>query len=245
MPAGFGFWITIDGSLNEAVAHAPASAAKKTRKLPVPWSPQRYEEVILGLLRTLHGSAVGRAVMAQLSRPLMIRPYIWTPANAIAVSQAGQDATEKGAPIFCKDGDPYIEGTGKGSPVTIWITPANRLIPDASLLHEMVHAIRMMQGARTCYEYGGDFDREEEYIAILLTNIFMSELGRKMIRLDHSSQSWVPATSPWDQFRIDPFLITTFSMRHSSLAMDLGRAKDATFNPFNPKYAEHLRVGPN
>lgn len=237
MTTPFGSSITINGSLNDAVAAAPTDPnflARRTRQLPVPWNPDRYEAVIKRLLGDLHLSGVGGAVLARLKLRLTIRPYIWTPANALARPQSGPDSLEENALGGI--------GTGKGSPATIWITPANRRFPDATLLHEMVHAMQMMEGSNTLDEYGNNFDREGEYHAILVTNIFMSELGRKFIRLDHRPDSWVAQSKPWDQFRVDPFIITTFSMRHSTLALDIGRVKKAMFNPFSPKSSTYMNT---
>jgi hypothetical protein len=238
MTTTFGSNITIDGSLNNAVAASPAMQAKFTRKLPVPWNPDRYEDVVVHHLRTLRGSTVGNAVLGQLTQPLRIRPWIWEPANAAAIPLAALHATERDSPV---PESTHVRGTGRGTPVTIWFKPANRAIPDATLLHESVHALRMMNGALTGYEYGNSFHREEEYFAILVTNVFQSELKRTLIRIDHTGKSWVDAKSPWDQFRIDPFLITAFEMRHPTLSMDIGRSK-AAFNPFSPHFSDKVRA---
>jgi len=229
--------ITINGSLNDAMAALPTLPPKYTRKLPVPWSPEQYEAVVLRLFGTLRGSTVGRAVFSQFTQPLTVRPWIWLPPNAAAIPLAALHATEKDKPI----GDTGIRGTGRGTPVTIWFLPANRVIPDATLLHESVHAMRMMNGALTFYDYPAEFHREEEYVAILITNIFQSELKRKLIRIDHRGKSWIEVDSPWDQFRVDPFLITTFGMRHPTLTLEIGRSK-AEFNPFSPDFSSRVKV---
>ena len=242
MSVTFGSRITIDGSLNAAVAAAPNLPAKYKRQLPVPWSPERYENAIVSLLQRLQGSRVGGAVLSQMTRPLTIRPFIWTPANALAMPLTRLHATEFDRSTHCSAGQPEVHGTGHGTTVTIWITPANRRVPDATLLHEMVHALRMMRGVLTCLSYGADFDREEEYFAILITNIFQSELGRTLMRLNHDSDNWQVVSSPWEEFRIDPFLLTAFGIQHSDLATEIGRAKKATFNPFNPAYADRVEA---
>jgi hypothetical protein len=230
--------ITVNGSLNDAVDVAPVLPAKYTRKLPVPWSPEKYEAVVVRHLGTLRGSKVGSAVLSQFARPLTIRPWIWDPPNAAAIPVARLHATERDKSV---GGGADVRGTGRGTPVTIWFLPANREIPDATLLHESVHAMRMMNGALTSFDYPANFDREEEYFAILIANIFQSELKRKLIRIDHRGNSWTEAKSPWDQFRVDPFLITTFGMKHSTLALEIGRAK-AEFNPFSPHFSDKVKV---
>lgn len=242
MSRQFGSRITINGSLNAAVTAAPTLPSKYKQKLPVPWNPDRYETVVLSLLQTLQGSRVGAAVLTQLDRPLTIRPFIWEPANALALPLARLHATELDESTHCRDNLPQVLGTGHGTTVTIWITPGNRRVPDAALLHEMVHALRMMRGVLTCTPYGAEFDREEEYYAVLIANIFQSELQRKLFRLNHDANNWQVVSSPWDEFRIDPFLLTRFAMQHSTLVSDIGRAGAASFNPFNPAYADRVEA---
>jgi hypothetical protein len=238
MTTKFGSNITVDGSLNAAVDAAPTLPNNFTMKLPVPWSPEKYEAAIVHHLRTLQTSTVGKAVLSQLVKPLTIRPYIWTPPNALTVGLEGEHATELGKPVTPGS---TVRGTGQGTSVTIWITLANRKVPDASLLHESVHAVRAMHGARAAFAYPAKFNTEEEYFAILIANIYQSEKKRKLMKIDHTGNSWIDATSPWDQFRVDPYLITIFGMRHSGLALDIGRAK-AEFNPFSPQFSEKVRV---
>ncbi len=236
MVAGHGPYITIDGDLAKAQSAAPKMGPKYTLDVPTSWSAERYEGVIVSLLNTLSRSRAANAVLLRLRKPLMIRPWIWTPTNAAAIPDSAVAAVAE------RDQSCGFSGSGKGSGVTVWITPRNRIIPDATLLHECVHAMRHMEGARTCSTYPANFDTEEEYLAILITNVFMSEMKRTLIRTDHRGNSWVDAKSPCDQFRVDPFLITTFGMRHSSLYMDLGRVREAKFNPFNPTFSDKLQT---
>ena len=240
--------ITIDGDLSIAKAVAPQVPKKYKLNIPAPWDPIRYEHVVFKLLETVDKSDVGGVVFANLARQLMIRPYIWSPDNAFTVAASVVAATKEGSAVACDAPGSTVVGTGSGSDVTIWIKPANRLVPDATLLHEIVHALRMMLGRRTCIEAAlDDFDRDEEYYAILIANIFMSEKKRRLIRISHkpAAKSWVDVTSPWDQFRIDPFLITNFEIEHATLASDIGRKSKAAFNPFNPRFRDKLEVGAN
>ncbi len=228
--------ITIDGSIANAQTAAPPMPSAFALSVPTSWNAAKYEGVIVANLDSLKTSVAGNAVLTQFKRKLMIRPWIWTPANAAAIPTALADAVDD------DDSTCGIAGTGHGSDSTVWITPKNRKIPDATLLHESVHAFRHMEGAKTCRKYGASFDKEEEYFAILITNVFMSEKKRKLIRIDHKGNSWVHNKSPWDQFLVDPFLIATFEMQHSSLSMAVGKAKDAEFNPFSPQFSDRMRV---
>jgi Effector protein len=83
-------------------------------------------------------------------------------------------------------------GTGKGSDVTIKFTPSiygqSWCHPEGTygsksdevLFHEMIHALRMMQGKYNQIPTGDRFygyENEEEYLAIIATNVYMSANG--------------------------------------------------------------------
>jgi hypothetical protein len=248
MAQNFNARITVDGDLKNAKAAAP-TVAKYKIQLPAPWNVLRYENVVLKLLETVDKSDVGGLVIKDLRRPLMIRPFIWSPDNnAFTIPDSSVAATKAGSAVSCTTPGATAVGTGVGSNVTMWFKPANRLVPDATLLHEIVHALRMMLGRRTCIPAAiDDFHRDEEYYAILIGNIFMSEKKRRLIRISHkpAAKSWVDVTSPWDQFQIDPFLITEFGIEHSTLALDIGRKSKAAFNPFSPRFSDKVGVGAN
>lgn len=59
---------------------------------------------------------------------------------------------------------------------------------DEYLLHEMVHGLRYMAGVSHFRPLTGAltfYDNEEEFFAILITNIYMSEKGERLLRRDH------------------------------------------------------------
>jgi len=60
--------------------------------------------------------------------------------------------------------------------------------PEEILLHEMIHGLRNLYGVSNTRPLGGwmaNYDNEEEFYAILLTNIYMSERGQIRMRADH------------------------------------------------------------
>jgi len=62
--------------------------------------------------------------------------------------------------------------------------------PDEVLLHELVHAYRMLNGTDTVADLfipGFAYHFVEEFVAILLTNIYMCARGRSPLRKDHKS----------------------------------------------------------
>ena len=83
-------------------------------------------------------------------------------------------------------------GTGKGSDATIKFTPGiygqagchpegtYGSKADEVLFHEMIHALRMMQGKYNAIPLGDryyGYENEEEYLAIIATNVYMSANG--------------------------------------------------------------------
>ena len=59
---------------------------------------------------------------------------------------------------------------------------------DEYLLHEMVHGLRHMAGVSHARPLVGSmvrYDDEEEFFAILIANIYMSEKGERLLRRDH------------------------------------------------------------
>jgi len=57
---------------------------------------------------------------------------------------------------------------------------------DDQLLHELVHAMREGRGQlNQVPTENSDYDNEEEFFAILIANIYLSEQGKKFLRADH------------------------------------------------------------
>ena len=94
-----------------------------------------------------------------------------------------------------------LKGTGAGSDVHIYFSPASGsgtsacssgvygTLPDEFLLHEMVHALRDMQGKSNQIPTEGTarkYDNEEEFLAIVVTNVYMSANNKTQLRADHS-----------------------------------------------------------
>jgi hypothetical protein len=122
------------------------------------------------------------------------------------------DATPKGLqPLYCADGPvenrdqtgrpkPGPVGTGLGADAVIYITPQDYIAtsnlpggrPDEVLLHEMVHALRIEKGLNLCLGIGENYDSIEEFHAILITNIYRSENGKKTLRAHHNGKTLLP-----------------------------------------------------
>jgi Effector protein len=97
---------------------------------------------------------------------------------------------ESGKPLWPGRGK---KGSGRGSDVAIYYTPQDYIETknapggrtDEILLHEMVHALRMSKGKSLCVSFGDDYDTQEEFYAILITNIYRSENRYTVLRANH------------------------------------------------------------
>jgi NleD-like pathogen effector protein (putative zinc metallopeptidase) len=90
-------------------------------------------------------------------------------------------------------------GTGIGSDALIEFTPGAfqgpdmRLpgqAPDEVLFHELVHASRIMRGVYRSDFVNKEYDEYEEYVAIVVANIYLSEKGQWTLKGDHDSSRY-------------------------------------------------------
>jgi hypothetical protein len=58
-------------------------------------------------------------------------------------------------------------------------------VADEVLFHELIHAARTMRGVVRQAFINQDYDDYEEYLAITLANIYLSEKGQVVFRADH------------------------------------------------------------
>jgi hypothetical protein len=70
--------------------------------------------------------------------------------------------------------------------------------PDAVLFHELAHSTRYMRGTNTMFPVtgGGSYDNEEEYFAIVLEWIYISEKGQNYFRSGHHDGA--PSLGSWE-----------------------------------------------
>jgi hypothetical protein len=133
--------------------------------------------------------AVFGQIAAQPAKPILISPF-----TAADMQQFGQNAYAEGIPVI--ESVPLL-----GSAVTLHYTPGMWHGPfagdaDDVLLHELVHAMRQEQGTfLKIPTSGGDagYDDDEEFLAILLTNIALSEKSPGApLRRDHGAGQPLP-----------------------------------------------------
>jgi hypothetical protein len=107
--------------------------------------------------------------------------------------------------------------------------------PGETLLHEMLHGLRIMAGqGGNPLPIGLQYDNMEEFYAILITNIYMSERGRKRLRKNHHTDSPLdPDASTSEGFLLIKEHVQWLKWLVDRSAVLLRRVADINA-PFNP-----------
>ena len=165
----------------------------------------QYDAAVQGIYDTIHGRPIGARFLDLLQR--VPHPIVIVPTTARDNAYAG--AVDVVASFPARDpvrdgtGRPHRNwvGTGSGSMVRVLFNP--RPLGDASpqiiLLHELTHAWRQahgrirglpmtiaMPGARPAEDFA--FNNWEEWLAILIQNIWSSEGGERSLRAFHTTR---------------------------------------------------------
>ncbi len=128
--------------------------------------------------------------------------------------------------------------------------------PDEVLFHELIHAFRILTGARgngqpVNFPMRLHYDNTEEFLAVVLTNIYISDFtnkGASSMRASHHGHNPLGAdiASSVKFFKAGPQvldLLKEFAARHPAFAADLCNVR-AHFNPikalFDPTLARLL-----
>ncbi len=153
-------------------------------------------------------SSTGQALLAELARSghvVRFRPY-WNWLDPINADTQPRNVThpdeEDYEDALAKDlrfriHGKRLTGTGRGANSVIGYSPemwgkggssketGPSYEPDAMMFHEMVHASRQMKGKQDYMRVNRGYDNVEEYVAIVLTNIYMSEKGVTQLVAGH------------------------------------------------------------
>jgi hypothetical protein len=166
----------------------------------------KYRDSVLAIINQIAGQLSGRALLDEIKatgRSVVILPYHDEddPVNATAdaATRAGrQHGTGRGIPVSYKLSkrsiDPRDQGRGDGTDAVINFSPemwpgakknepGNN--PDEVLYHEMVHASRYLRGVMDRKPINGGYDDKDEYIAVVITNIYMAEKGQTHFVANH------------------------------------------------------------
>lgn len=218
-----------------------------------------HEQNVEKLLERLMQSQVGHAVFRKIVSHGVVRiePYDYTkfppkygPCNALALGTRHQEKVASGLHRAAtkvafslstwRATSPCVNGPGSHG--------------DEVLLHELVHAMRVLGGDAREVKLTGklqNYHFEEEFFAILVTNIYLSEIGRAPhpwraspgqsgLRADHAStithladaeSTSIGFLSDEDNFR----LVKKFCDQHTTVA-PLMAASPAPFNPLRVYY---------
>jgi hypothetical protein len=161
----------------------------------------------LGLVgKPLSGKAVLAEITSAKSLHLTITPFHSDNAdvtNAEAIGDKDEDATPLGFEVRNEDGIRLPDkglGTGAGTSSTIDYTPGMwgpsgtahaqgpGTLADEILCHELIHAGRQMKGVQHNKKVSDFYQNEEEYVAVVVTNIYMSEKKQTKLRASHTSE---------------------------------------------------------
>lgn len=182
---------------------------------------------------------------------------ILPPDNPTAIAAR----TPKGQPVLvrdiskldvCKDvplthNDKVVRGTGAGTDELVeftprhWIGMGNKTNADSVLVHELTHALRSGMGIFQRKQTCNDYLNEEEFFAILIENLYRSELNKNgealILRWHHHGAVEMPPklADPafFFQFHKEKIVRMQHEMPHFvTTLMDI---RDIGFNPFTSK----------
>jgi hypothetical protein len=168
-----------------------------------------YRKAVNDQFGALEKHDVSKAVLAEVKSAktlrLTVRPYHPRNANDVNADSAAQrdrPSTWLGFRVRNNDGTVTHgvgRGTGEGSDVTIHFSPemwgrdgtahfsGPASDPDEVLCHELVHAGRQMNGKEHLKALNAHYNNEEEFVSILVTNIYLSEKKQVDLRGSHRS----------------------------------------------------------
>ena len=156
-----------------------------------------YLRDVKSRLNQIQRRLTGAALLAEIAATnwdLDITPNRESHVNSHTIANNDAQATARGKLIDYDDPDDLSVGKGGGSDSTIQFTPGmytgsvmakEAKAPDEVLFHEMVHASRQMRGVHDDLPVNAGYRNQEEYLAIVLTNIYMSEKGQWRFRASH------------------------------------------------------------
>jgi Effector protein len=164
---------------------------------------ERYRAEVKSRLNQIKARQTGLALLAEIratTRRLRIEPFHGKVVNARLHSRVlgSVYGTAEGKRINYRNPEDRRVGKGGGADSLIQFTPgmwsgsimlhaANA--PDEVLFHELVHASREMRGVMDFVPVNSRWDDQEEYLAGILTNIYLSEKGQTIFSGGHDFSS--------------------------------------------------------
>lgn len=202
-------------TLDEAGAANAKRNADHFKRLLVPYRADKadYQSKVKSRLRQIKMRRSGVALFEEFNRLdnkgqwVTIVPYHHSGTNAYTETGiiGSIHGTAKGVPVnYSNKNSPKGDGEGASPDISfspdMWTGsamagPGNA--PDEVLYHELVHATRLMNGLLDTKPMNGQYDNQEELLAVMLTNIYQSEKGQTVFRGNHSNGTMqgIPANS--------------------------------------------------
>lgn len=222
-------------------------ASYKNDKRNFPLSPAQIhdydfqvEKLFLEILKRNTGQIIAEGIFAS-GRSVCVQPYSNKPGARLCNPQTwGDDHDLDGFGawvLFSPDASCHLD------PATKDFKPGGS--PSEILFHELVHAFRIVT-RKASNRVGPSlpyvpkelikyptYDSEEEFFAVLITNIFSSETGRPL-RKDHESVELLPSQLSTNKgfLAIEPYaqLVRKFCIEHPAVSVRIYGVPSA-FNP--------------
>ena len=229
------------------------------------WSGDDYETGTLNALIKIEGTDVGRILLESiayhirhnpgnvLNGILEVRPYAEGDCNG---STAPETTTKRGRlikPVVHFWPKAYTKGGACSKYLDDHKDETGGILPDETLFHEFVHAFRMASGMATVAPIvkGGllNYQDEEEFIAVLVTNIYLTDPSNKAhsnLRRDHISfkrlESDVTESFTFFRSSVSTYrLVDKFCRENPAFTKNLAEVK-ASFNPIAAFYKDPMQA---
>ena len=166
-----------------------------------------YQKEVIDIIRVqIAARLTGTKLLDELQatgQRLVIVPFHGKRQNADAGSSGrigDINATARGVPVDYRVESRTLDpralsiGTGHGATSTIHFSPDMwpgtdkdhpGYLPDEVLCHEMVHSSRIMRGVADSKPVNAAYDDQEEYIAIVVANMYLAEKGQRNFVSNH------------------------------------------------------------
>jgi len=214
-----------------------------------------YQDRVLKRLRQIQHRATGRAVLAELrARPsysFYIFPWDFLPsldnpvnlgeAGALRIPQTRRERARGIMPRGTKDLERGVASASMEKPGAVDVFYSDYRCQDRDadgiLLHELVHAMRVISGVFHQSRMGGGYHDSEEFYANTIQMIYRSEKG-----LDVYDYAYQPINQASVLQRpMARALLTALYHKQPSLFVALARV-DTPFNPIRPIADKLLRI---
>jgi hypothetical protein len=224
--------VLIDGSYLNDKRRVPLSAAE------IRDYDFQVEKIFLGILNRKTGQIIVEGIHSS-KYYVLVMPYWRKICNAETI-QPPERLRDDEINVyigFTPDASCHVDSKTKN------VAPGGT--PEETLFHELVHAFRLVTekasnriGPSLPYipenlKKYPEYDVEEDFFAVLVTNIFSSETGRPL-RADHGALKVLPSqlSGNKDFLAIEPYaeLVRKFCTDHSSVSQKL-RDVPSAFNP--------------